>query len=170
MLTTYDPNRRFTLDASPEGHPIKSLLRDHSLVRKLADRYLNSASTEVRKQAAVQLVQAVHNLERLKETVFYPAVRRVEPNLIAHLEEESLDVDDVLAALHGMAPEDARADALVRELIAAVLHHMQDEETALFPLLQHAAIDLGPVGLEMQAFEANLVHMQARRSDRAARR
>jgi hemerythrin superfamily protein len=169
MPTTYDPNRRFTLDASPEGNPITALLRDHTLVRKLADSYLNSHSADVRKQAAAQLVQAVHNLERLKETVFYPAVRRVEPNLVAHLEEASLGVDDVLAALQG-APDPARADALLRELIAAVTTHMRDEETSLFPLLQHAAIDLAPIGAEMRAFEANLVHMQARRSDRATRR
>jgi hypothetical protein len=37
-------------------------------------------------------------------------------------------------------------------------------------MLQHAAIDLAPIGAEMRAFEANLVHMQARGSDRGARR
>jgi len=170
MHTTHDPNRRFTLDASPEGHPIQALMRDHQLVRKLAGHYLDSTSPEVRKQAAAQLVQAVHNLERLKETVFYPGVRRVEPNLVAHLEEESLDVDDVLAALQGSGLDAAHTDALVRALIAAVLAHMRDDETTLFPLLQHAAIDLMPVGLEMRAFEANLVHGQARQSARVAGR
>lgn len=170
MLTTYDPSRRFTLDAFPDDNPIKGLMRDHKLVRKLAERYLNSASPGVRKQAAAQLVQAVHNLERLKETVFYPGVRRVEPNLVAHLEEESLDVEDLLAALQATPPDAARADALVRDLITAVLTHLWDEETSLYPMLQHAAIDLAPIGQEMRAFEANLVHMQARRSDRGARR
>jgi hypothetical protein len=166
MLTSYDPIRRFALDAFPGDHPIHGLMRDHNLVRKLAEYYLTCHHPDVKKQAATQLVQAVHNLERLKETVFYPGVRRVEPNLIAHLEEESLDVDDVLAALRGMALDAPRADALLRKLIAAVQTHMEDEETALFPLLQHAAIDLEPIGQEMRAFEANLVHMQAMRSDR----
>lgn len=166
MPTNIDPTRRTTQDASRDEHPIKALLHDHKLVRMLADHTLDGHSPDVRKQAAGQLVQAVHNLERLKETVFYPAVRRVAPNLVAHLEEESLDVDDVLAALSGMPMDDARAEPLLRELIDAVLKHMSDEETELFPLLRHAALDLAPIGLEMQAFEANLVHMQARRSDR----
>lgn len=179
MLTTNDPNRRFTLAAFPDDNPITALMRDHRLVRKLAERYLNSHSPVVKKQAAAQLAQAVHNLERLKETVFYPGVRRVDPNLVAHLEEESLDVDELLAALQaaqrdasGAAASGAaasRADTLMRELITAVLTHIWDDETALFPMLQHAAIDLGPIGVEMRAFEANLVHMQARRSDRGAR-
>lgn len=170
MLTTNDPDRRFTLEAFPDDNPITALMRDHTLVRKLAERYLNSHSLEVRKQAATQLVQAVHNLERLKGTVFYPGVRRVDPNLVAHLEEESLDVDELLAALQAAGRDALRADALMRELITAVLTHLWDEETALFPILQHAAIDLGPIGVEMRAFEANLVHMQARRSDVGAPR
>jgi uncharacterized membrane-anchored protein YjiN (DUF445 family) len=170
MFTNTGPTRRTTQDASLDEHPIKTLLRDHNLVRKLAEHYLNDHSAGARKQAAIQLVQAVHNLERLKETVFYPGVRRVAPNLVAHLEEESLDVDDVLAALSGMALDDARAEPLVRELIDAVLKHMRDEETQLFPMLRHAALDLAPIGLEMRAYEANLVHMQARRSDRGVLR
>lgn len=169
MPTTIDPTRRMTQDAFSDEHPVTTLLRDHNLVRKLADHYLNDHSKDARKQAAIQLVQAVHNLERLKETVFYPGVRRVAPNLVAHLEEESLDVDDVLAALSGMAMDDARAEPLLRELIDAVTRHMRDEETQLFPVLRHAAFDLMPIGLEMRAFEANLVHMQARRSDRMNR-
>jgi hypothetical protein len=168
MHTTHDPVRRFTLDAAPEGHPIQALMRDHRLVRTLAGHYLDSASAEVRKQAAAQLVQAVHNLERLKETVFYPGVRRVAPNLVAHLEEKSLDVDDLLAALRDNGPDAARTDVLMRELIAAVQAQLRDDETTLFPMLQHAAIDLTQVGLEMRAFEANLVHGQARRSDHGA--
>jgi hypothetical protein len=170
MSNINDQVRRATHDASPDEDPIKALLRDHRLVRKLADHYLNDHSPEARKQAATQLIQAVHNLERLKETVFYPGVRRVAPNLVAHLEEKSLDVDDVLAALSGMAPDDVRTEPLVRELIDAVLLHMRDEEADLFPMLRQAAFDLAPIGLDMRAFEANLVHMQARRSDRGARR
>jgi hypothetical protein len=40
----------------------------------------------------------------------------------------------------------------------------------LFPELKRAALDLTSIGLEMQAFEANLVHMQAQLSDQGARR
>jgi hypothetical protein len=57
----------------------------------------------------------------------------------------------------------------VRELLDAVLSHIRQEEQQLFPELKQAALDLTSIGLEMQAFEANLVHMQAQLSDRAAR-
>jgi len=151
--------------AFPVDNPIQALLRDHNLVRTLADRYLKSDSMDVKKQAATQLLQAIHMHSRLEESVFYPGVRCIEPNLIAGFEEEHLNADELLAALQGMRIDEPRADPLMRELITAVLSHIDEEETELFPMLQNAALDMTPIGLEMQAFEANLVHMQAQMSN-----
>jgi hemerythrin superfamily protein len=170
MATTDDSGRPRPHDAFPVDNPVKALLRDHDLVRKLADKYQNTQSADVRKQAATQLMQAIHMHSRLEEGVFYPGVRRVDPNLVARYEEDHLAVDDLLATLQGMSLDEARAEPLVRELIDAVLSHIRQEETQLFPELKRAALDLTSIGLEMQAFEANLVHMQAQLSDTSARR
>jgi hemerythrin superfamily protein len=170
MATTDDAGRARPHDAFPVDNPVKALLRDHDLVRKLADKYQNTQSADVKKQAATQLIQAIHMHSRLEEGVFYPGVRRVDPNLVARYEEDHLAVDDLLATLQGMSMDEARAEPLVRELIDAVLSHIRQEETQLFPELKQAALDLTSIGLEMQAFEANLVHMQAQLSDRGARR
>lgn len=169
MATTEAIHRRMQA-TFPVDDPIQALMRDHDLVRKLANTYLSTSSRDVKTQAATQLVQALHTHSRLEEGVFYPAVRRVDPNLVAHFEEAHLDVDDMLATLQGMSMGDDRAEPLVRELITAVLAHIREEETELFTELRRAAIDLSPIGLEMQAFEANLVHMQAQVSDRCVRR
>ena len=170
MATTDDPVRSRTQDAFPVDNPVQALLCDHDLVRKLADAYRNTQSADVRKQAATQLIQAIHMHSRLEEGVFYPGVRRVDPNLIARFEEDHLAVDDLLATLQGMSMDEARTEPLVRELIDVVLSHIRQEEEQLFPELKQAALDLTSIGLEMQAFEANLVHMQAQLSDQATRR
>jgi hemerythrin superfamily protein len=170
MATKDDPVRSRTHDAFPVDNPVQALLRDHDLVRKLADAYRNTQSADVRKQAATQLIQAIHMHSRLEEGVFYPGVRRVDPNLIARFEEDHLAVDDLLATLQGMSMDEARTEPLVRELIDVVLSHIRQEEEQLLPELKQAALDLTSIGLEMQAFEANLVHMQAQLSDRATRR
>lgn len=169
MVTTEAVRQRIQA-TFPVDDPIQALMRDHDLVRKLADKYLTTSSRDVKTQAATQLVQAIHMHSRLEEGVFYPAVRRVDPNLVAHFEEEHLDVDDMLATLQGMSMDEERAEPLVRALIVAVLAHMREEETELFTELRRAAIDLSPIGLEMQAFEANLVHRQAQVSDRCVTR
>jgi hypothetical protein len=58
----------------------------------------------------------------------------------------------------------------MRELIGAVRAHIQEEENDLFPRIEGSGVDMTPVGLQMQAFEANLVHTQAQLSDQGAMR
>jgi hemerythrin superfamily protein len=150
--------------------PIQALMRDHDTVRKLADKYLNSGDMEVKKQAATQLLQAIHNHSRIEESIFYPEVRSVDDNLIRHFEQDHLKVDDLLATLQGMTPDEPRAEPLMREMLNAVLSHIEEEENDLFPRLRQANLDMTDIGLQMQALEANLVHMQAQASDQAGKR
>lgn len=156
--------------AFPADRPVEALVRDHHMVRALADKYLNSDSQEVKKQAGTQILQALHMHSRLEESVFYPAVRRIDASLINHFEQEHLKVDDLIATLEGMSLDDAHSDSLMRELIAAVTAHIQEEESELFPRIEGSGVDMTAVGLQMQAFEANLVHTQAQISDGNIRR
>ncbi len=150
--------------------PIQALTRDHDMVRKLADTYLNSSDMEVKKQSAIQLLQAIHTHSRLEESIFYPNVRCLDDNLVRHFEQDHLKVDDLLATLQGMQPDEPRAEPLMREMLNAVLSHIDEEEQQLFPRLQRSNVDMSDIGLQMQSFEANLVHMQAQASDQGTRR
>lgn len=150
--------------------PIQALTRDHDMVRKLADTYLNSSDMEVKKQSAIQLLQAIHTHSRLEESIFYPNVRCLDDNLVRHFEQDHLKVDDLLATLQGMQPDEPRAEPLMREMLNAVLNHIDEEEHQLFPRLQRSNVDMSDIGLQMQSFEANLIHMQAQASDQGTRR
>ena len=150
--------------------PIQALERDHDMVRKLADKYLNSGDMEVKKQAATQLLQAIHTHSRLEESIFYPNVRCIDESLVRHFEQDHLKVDDLLATLQGMAPDEPRAEPMMREMLNAVLSHIDEEENQLFPRLRQSNADMSDIGLQMQSFEANLVHMQAQASDQGIRR
>lgn len=142
-------------------HPLDWLLKDHELVRKLADVYRNTQDKEVRKQAAKQMIQALHTHSRLEESVFYPRVRAVDPAMIAYFEEEHLKLDDLVATLTGMSFDEPHADRLLDQLIDLALRHIEQEEKEFFPKLDQANMDLAPIGLEWQAAEANLIHIQA---------
>ncbi|MDB5952986.1 MAG: hypothetical protein JWR65_4841 [Massilia sp.] len=174
MDTDNDPNTNPPHDtphgAFPVDRPVEALIRDHNLVRQLADHYLDSDSMEVRKQAASQILQALHTHSRLEESVFYPGVRDIEPGMIGHFEQEHLKADDLVATLQGMPMEDPRSDQMMRELIDMTMHHIQEEEEQFFPKLEQARMDMTPIGLEMAAFEANLIHMQAQASAAPAHR
>ncbi len=148
----------------PIEHPLDLLLRDHELVRKLADKYCNTDDKEVKQQAAKQLIQAIHTHSRVEESVFYPGVRQIDAAMIGHFEQDHQKVDDLIATLQGMKLEEQHADRLMKELIPAVLHHIDQEEKEFFPKLERANMDMAPIGLQMQSFEANLIHMQAQAS------
>jgi len=156
--------------AFPVDRPTEALLRDHNMVRALAERYMNSDSQEVKTQAGKQILQAVHMHSRLEESVFYPAVRCIDESLVGHFEHDHQKVDELLATLDGMSLADAHSDALMRELIAALSAHIQEEENDLFPRIEGSGVDMTPVGVQMAAFEANMVHMQAQLSDQGAMR
>jgi hemerythrin superfamily protein len=150
--------------------PIAALVRDHDMVRKLADKYLNSSDMEVKKQAATQLLQAIHTHSRIEESVFYPNVRCLDDNLVRHFEQDHLKVDDLLATLQGMAPDEPRAEPMMRELLTSLMSHIDEEENNLFPRLRQSNVDMSDIGLQMQSLEANLIHMQAQASDQGSQR
>jgi hemerythrin superfamily protein len=97
-------------------------------------------------------------------------VRCLDDNLVRHFEQDHLKVDDLLATLQGMAPDEPRAEPMMREMLKSVLNHIEEEEGELFPRLRQSNVDMADIGLQMQALEANLVHMQGQASDRGSRR
>jgi len=165
MDTDMNENR----GAFPVDRPVEALLRDHNTVRKLADTYANSQNMDVKKQAAAQILQLLETHAKLEESVFYPAVRDVDASMVGHFEQEHQKADDLLESLKGMSMDDPQSEQMLRQLIDMTMHHIQEEEGQFFPKLEQAGMDMTPIGLQMQAFEANLVHAQAQSSQQGAR-
>lgn len=164
-----EPNIHQHRGAFPADQPIQALLRDHDMVRQLADAYRKGHSPAVKKEAASKIVTLLEIHSRLEESVFYPAVRNVDAAMIGHFEEEHQKTDDLIQSLKGMSMDEPRSEQMLQQLIDMTMHHIQEEENEFFPKLQQAQIDMTPIGLQMQAFEANLVHMQAQASQQGAR-
>lgn len=158
MDTDMSENR----SAFPVDRPVEALLKDHNMFRKLAETFLHSQDKEVRKQAAFQILLLLDIHSQLEESAFYPAVRSVDPAMIAHFEHEHQKTDDMLQPLRTMPLDDPQAEQLMRQVIDMTMHHIQEEETEFFPKLQQANLDMTEIGLQMQAVEANFVHIQAR--------
>jgi len=165
MDTDMNENR----GAFPVDRPVEALLRDHNTVRKLADTYANSQNMDAKKQAAAQILQLLETHAKLEESVFYPAVRDIDASMVGHFEQEHQKADDLLESLKGMSMDDPQSEQMLRQLIDMTMHHIQEEEGQFFPKLEQAGMDMTPVGLQMQAFEANLVHAQAQSSQQGAR-
>lgn len=157
-------------NAFPVDRPVEALLRDHQMVRTLADAYRNSESDAARINAAEQILMLLETHSLLEETVFYPAVRQVNPDMISHFEEEHQKTDELLSQLKSMSLNDPQAMPMFEQAVEMTLHHIEEEENQFFPMLDQANMDMTALGLQMQAQEANLVHAQAQANQQGARR
>ena len=163
--TTHEGN-----DSFPVDRPVEALVRDHDMVRTLVEAYRSSDSDAVRINAAEQILMLLETHSMLEESVFYPAVRDIDPDMISHFEEEHQKTDDMLAQLKRSSLNDPEALPMLEQVIEMTLHHIEEEENEFFPMLEQANMDMTALGLQMQAYEANLVHTQAQNSQPGMRK
>ncbi|GIZ53930.1 hemerythrin domain-containing protein [Noviherbaspirillum aridicola] len=154
----------------PVDRPVEALLRDHQMVRTLVESYRNTDSDQVKINAAEQILMLLETHSLLEEGVFYPGVRDVNPEMIDHFEQEHQKTDEMLAELKRISLSDPQAFTIFEQVVEATLHHIEEEENEFFPQLEQANMDMTPLGLQMQAHEANLAHIQAQANQQGARR
>jgi hemerythrin superfamily protein len=125
-----------------ETNLIDVLVHDHREVEdmftELEGGTIDAARrAELRDKVITELVR--HSVA--EEMYLYPATRKVLPggDQLADREiEEHAAAEQVMKDLEKVAPEDARFDQLLAQLIADIRGHVADEETDLFPRLQAA--------------------------------
>jgi len=148
----------------PVDQPMEALRKDHHFVRQLFDRYLNTQDMKVKQEAGPRILALLEMHMAVEESIFYPSVHEVDPQLVDHGEEEHEEAKQIMQQLKNMHPGDAQCDQLFKKLADSVLHHIETEEQQLFPKVQQANLDLSAIGLQMQAYEANMVSTMARDS------
>src|SRR3954447_2211282 len=117
---------------------ISMLKDDHKNVERLFKRYESAGDRAyVQKRDIVdRIIEELAAHAAIEEQVFYPVTRATVPDTediaLESLEEHQI-VKSVLNELDSMSPEDERFDAKVTVLIENVRHHVEEEETELFP-------------------------------------
>jgi hemerythrin-like domain-containing protein len=115
---------------------IELLKSDHREAEGLMKRVEMADKGGASAMSVFQELKAALTLHtRIEEQVFYPALRGYDEtrDMISESVEEHREVDELLAEMTAMSPEDdAFMDKLV-ELRDSVGHHVEEEETELFP-------------------------------------
>ena len=115
---------------------------DHKKVEQLFKRYEKAGDRAYAEKRDVveRIIEALSTHAAVEEQVFYPVVRAVVDNAedvaLESLEEHHI-VKWVLSELDGMSPEAERFDAKVTVLIENVRHHVEEEESDLFPKVRN---------------------------------
>jgi len=130
-------------DETERGQPedaITMLKEDHRRVRDLFQAYEAATDPQAKRERAEAAFVALDIHALLEEQVFYPAVDDDTTTQGAALVQESFEahqtIKRLIQALRDMGPSNTQFDATFHELVKHVDHHMEEEESALFPLAQ----------------------------------
>jgi hemerythrin superfamily protein len=131
-----------------------SLLKKHhrkaeSALKKLVRSHDMAALHQIASELVAHMV--------IEETVFYPTVQRVKPELVLESYEEHAIAQLALKRLVATSESDPRFEARATTLLALLQKHVKEEEDQLFPKVERLLDDdkLDDLGERMQQqFEA----------------
>ncbi len=119
------------------------LKTDHKDAERLFKQYekLGDRATKTKRTVVDQIIAALSVHAAIEEQVFYPAIREAIPDIdsdvLEGLEEHHI-VKWTLSELQDLSPDDERFDAKVTVLLESVRHHVEEEETSMFPAVRAA--------------------------------
>jgi hemerythrin superfamily protein len=134
---------------------ITLLKQDHKAVEKLFKQFEKAKQPAEQRKVAQEVVKELSVHAAIEEMIFYPAVRerlpQAEDTVLESLEEHHI-VKWVLSELDGMKPDEERFKAKMTVLMENVRHHVEEEETELFPEVRKAVgrKELGELGDAME--------------------
>jgi len=123
---------------------------DHTRVVALFHRY-RADLAPARKQALAEgICLALEIHAHIEEEIFYPAMRRVDPDLIDKSVPEHNEMRRLVSRLRATPPHGLAHDAALMALMRDVMRHVADEETMLLPEAERAlGSELGELGARM---------------------
>jgi hemerythrin superfamily protein len=159
-----DPNEHRSQNGFPVDQPIEALKQDHNFVKQLFDRYFKAQDLDTKKEVGPRILLLLEMHTSLEDAVFYPKVHDVDSALVDQCENEHEQAKQLIERLKGMDEGDAQSEQMFKQLADAILKHVNTEENQLFPKVQKANLDMTSIGLQMQAFEANMLGSRAQAS------
>ncbi len=117
---------------------LELLHQDHEKVSALFEK---AEATENEKQKQTLFKQIASELEmhtHIEETVFYPAIRENEElkDLVLEAFEEHRQVKNLIREINNLTDGSEKFDAKLKVMKENVEHHVEEEESEMFPLVE----------------------------------
>ena len=119
------------------------LRNDHKTVEKLFKQFekLGDNAHKTKRDVVDKIIEELSIHAAIEEQHFYPTIREKAPDVadevLEGLEEHHI-VKWTLSELEDMDPKAERFDAKVTVLIESVRHHVEEEESDMFPKVREA--------------------------------
>ena len=125
-------------ETTTQPDAIQLLTTDHAEVEQMFTQIEAMPQADARDQLVEGIIREFSIHAAIEEQVLYPAMRTALPDgdtLVQEAIEEHQQVKETLAAIE-RADTPTERDPLLVQLIGNVRHHVEEEETELFPKLQ----------------------------------
>lgn len=140
---------------------IALLTEDHKKVKDLFEKFdkLSDRSKVNKKKIADQICLELTVHTQVEEEIFYPAVREPikDDDLMDEAVVEHASAKELIAQISEMDPGDDLYDAKVKVLSEQIEHHVEEEESEMFPKVRKAKVDLVALGEQMAARKEQLM-------------
>jgi hemerythrin superfamily protein len=138
---------------------LKLLKADHAKVKKLFKDFEELKEKKNSNEKKGEIVQQICGELTLhaeaEEAVLYPAAREAidDEDLMDEADVEHAGAKDLIAQLQAMSPDDDHYDAKVTVLSEYITHHVEEEETEMFPKIEKSDMDRQEVGEGIKQFK-----------------
>ena len=140
------------------GDAIGLLTADHERVSEMFDRF-DEADEGDRMAIARQICQELKIHAQIEEEIFYPAAREAidEEELVDEAVEEHAEAKELIAQIEASGSRGSDVEELVQQLREAIEHHVEEEESELFPDVRSAGVDLLGIGTQLSERKQQLM-------------
>lgn len=164
--------KRFDGKTTRQPEAIAFLMRQHREVEQMFDQFENAEEDQEKESLAqeISLALAVH--AKIEEELLYPQSRDAieEPDLVDEALVEHATAKDLISQIETMKVGQPLYDAKVKVLGEYISHHVEEEESELFPQLRKTDLDLSALGQNLEARAEEIKAQLSSGSDREVRR
>jgi hemerythrin superfamily protein len=124
------------------------LRRDHRHVQALLKKMEKAEAEDEQRQLCEQIVDELRTHTEIEERVFYPYLREAtaREDLFQEASIEHETAKQLLEQLPQEQPGTPRFKAMAKVLAEYVQHHVQEEESEIFPQVEKTGVDLKALG------------------------
>ena len=145
--------RKATATAKKPADAIALLKADHKEVDAMFKAYEKTDDDATKQELADKICAALTVHAQIEEEIFYPAAYEAldedGDDLLDEAEVEHASCKALIAEIEAMTVGEPLFDAKVKVLGEYIAHHVEEEETELFPECRDAKMDLKALGEQL---------------------
>lgn len=153
--------RKGDVGKSRPADAIKLLKADHKEVRQMFEAFDKTDDDAKKQELADRICKALTVHAQIEEEIFYPAAYEAldedGDDMVDEAAVEHASAKDLIAQIQASRVGEPLFDAKVTVLGEYINHHVEEEESELFPECRASDMDLKSLGAALEARKAELM-------------